>query len=311
MTRRDFILASSGLLAGPGLGVAAEIAPLAPAGEKPLVSFGLLTDVQYADVPPEGERHYRESIPKLRDAVADLAGQGLPFSLHLGDLIDRKHSSLKTVLPLFGGLGHPVRHLLGNHDYSVEDAEKKRVPVELGMPSDYYAFSTSGVRFVMLDTNDISTYKHAEGSPEDVAAEAELAKIRETGARNAKPWNGGLSATQSRWLEQQLAEADQAGDPVIVCGHHPLLPADGHELWGSGGPQALLLRHPSVRAYLCGHNHAGAEVIVDGLPFITFKSILHEPGVNAYAVVRLYRDRLVIEGRGREKSRVIQLRKFR
>lgn len=51
-------------------------------------------------------------------------------------------------------------------------------------------------------------------------------------------------------------------------------------------------------AYLCGHNHAGAEVIVKGVPFLTFKSILRQPQVTAYAVVRLFKDRLVIEGRG-------------
>ena len=42
--------------------------------EKPLLSFGLLADVQYADVDPEGERHYRESPAKLREAVVKQSG---------------------------------------------------------------------------------------------------------------------------------------------------------------------------------------------------------------------------------------------
>jgi hypothetical protein len=63
-----------------------------------------------------------------------------------------------------------------------------------------------------------------------------------------------------------------------------------------------------VRAYLCGHNHAGEQVVSNGVPYITFKSILHEPGVTAYSVVRLHPNRLVIEGRGREASREIPLR---
>ena len=49
-------------------------------------------------------------------------------------------------------------------------------------------------------------------------------------------------------------------------------------------------------------------MVSKGVPYITFKSILHEPGVTSYAVVRLFRDRLVIDGRGREKSREIPLR---
>jgi hypothetical protein len=95
---------------------------------------------------------------------------------------------------------------------------------------------------------------------------------------------------------------------VIVCGHHPLLPADGHQLWNGSELPPIFQGHPSVRAYLCGHNHAGGEVMVKGIPFITFKSVLHQPEVTAYAVIRLFNDRLVIEGRGREKSRIIALR---
>ncbi len=45
----------------------------AESGGKAVLSFGLITDVQYADVDPEGERHYRESIPKLKNAVEWLA----------------------------------------------------------------------------------------------------------------------------------------------------------------------------------------------------------------------------------------------
>ena len=70
---------------------------------------------------------------------------------------------------------------------------------------------------------------------------------------------------------------------------------------------AVLKRHPSVRAYFCGHQHAGAQVVADGVPYITFKSLLHEPAVTAYCVVRFHADRIVIEGRGREESRVIPL----
>lgn len=276
-----------------------------PAADAPLVSFGLTTDVQYADTDPEGERHYRESIPKLKAAVADLAKQNLPFTLHLGDMIDREFSSFATILPLFQPLGHPVRHLLGNHDYTVSDSEKSRVVSTLGMPADYYGFTVSGVRFLMLDTNEVSTYKHPEGTKEDLDAEALLKSMAP--APNAKPWNGGISPAQLAWLDKELTAADAAKTPVIVCGHHPILPASGHEAWNSPEILAVLQKHSSARAYLCGHNHAGNEVIAGALPCINFKSILHEPGVTAYAVLRLYQNRLDIEGRGREVSREIQL----
>ena len=86
MNRRQFLALSTAATAS----VRAEV----PANG-PLVSFGLLTDVQYADAASQGERHFRESIPKLKAAVEDLGKEKLPFSLHLGDVIDRDFSSFE------------------------------------------------------------------------------------------------------------------------------------------------------------------------------------------------------------------------
>lgn len=273
-----------------------------------LLSFGLITDVQYADAAPEGERHYRESIPKLKAAAGDLAKENLPFSLHLGDVIDRDFASFAKILPHFEGLGHPVRHLLGNHDFSIADGEKGKVASTLGMPADSYAFTASGVRFVMLDTNEVSTYKYPAGSPRDLEARTVFETLAAAKPNNAEKWNGGVSQNQLAWLKKELAAADAAKTPVIVCGHHPVLPEEGHQAWNNRDILAAIENHPCVRACLCGHNHAGAEATDKGIPCITFKSILHEPGVTAYCVVRLYQDHLVIEGRGREASREIKLR---
>lgn len=297
MTRRHFL----------ALSAAASARGDEPA-DGPLVTFGLITDVQYVDAEPEGERHFRESIPKLKAAVDDLAGLNLPFTLHLGDLIDRDFSSFAAVLPLFGGLGHPVRQLLGNHDYSINDSQKAKVIETLGMPADSYVFHSSGVRFVMLDTNEVSTYKHGQGSKEQLAAKTMMEQLAGSGLKNAVSWNGGVSPAQLAWLEKELTAADAAGEPAIICGHHPLLPEEGHHAWNSRDILEVIVRHASSRAYFCGHNHAGAEAVFKGLPCITFKSLLHEPGVTAYSVVSLFKDRLVIDGRGREKSRGIPLR---
>lgn len=300
MKRRNFI----------GLSAAASLAAARgqTAGEKPLLTFGLITDVQYADADPNGERHYRESVGKLKTAVEWLSKQALPFTLHLGDFIDRDFKSFDAVLPLLAGLGHPVRHLLGNHDYDVADGEKARVTARLGMPGDWYSFASGGVRFVMLDTNDLSVYKHPEGSPEDLAADAMLAKLEAAKVPGAKKWNGGLSEKQLAWLNAELTAADKAGEPVILCGHHPLLPSEMHQAWNADAVAAVIDRHPCVRAYFNGHNHAGADVVRNGIPYLTFKSVLHEPGVNSYSAIRLFADRLEIIGNGREQSRVIPLK---
>lgn len=303
MNRREFLAITATATAAATRANAAVV-------DKPILSFGLTTDVQYVDAESEGERHFRESIPKLKEAVADLAKEKLPFTLHLGDVIDRDFSSFATILPLFEPLGHQVRHLLGNHDFEMEEAEKLKVVPTLGMPADYYAFIESGVKFIMLDTNDVSTYKHPEGSAADLAAEALMQELAAAGSNNAKPWNGGIGKTQIDWLDKELTSSDTKKQPTIVCGHHPLMAEEGHHAWKNRDIIAIIERHPSALAYFNGHNHAGGETILNGVPYITFKSLLHEPGVTSYSVIRLFKDRLVIEGRGREVSREVPLRKI-
>ena len=298
MKRRNFI----------GLTAAASVSTVrAASGDKPLLTFGLICDVQYADAEPQGERHYRASPAKLKAAVEWLSKKDLPFTLHLGDLIDRDFNSFATVLPLLNGLGHPVRHLLGNHDYTVAEGDKSRVVATLGMPADYYRFDSGGVRLLMLDTNDLSTYKHPQGSQLDLESEALLERLVAENRSGAKPYNGGISVDQLAWLDRELTDADAAGARVILCGHHPLLPGDGHQAWNWDGVLEVIDRHRSVTAYFNGHFHDGAEIIRNGVHYITFKSLLHEPGVNAWSAIRIFGDRLEIEGNGREASRVIKL----
>jgi manganese-dependent ADP-ribose/CDP-alcohol diphosphatase len=314
MKRRNFIRLSAVAASFPsaagaeemGAGVKLDGVP----GDQPLLKFGLITDVQYTDADPDGERHYRESIPKLKTAVEFLANKDLPFTLHLGDLIDRDFKSFDAVLPLLNKLGHPMHHLAGNHDYSIADREKCQVASALGMPHEYYMFRHSGVRFLMIDTNDLSIYKYIKGSKQNLRSEALLKELAAGKAVNGQTWNGGVSEDQLFWIDRELSAADAAQEPVIVCGHHPIYPADAHRAWTSDQVLDMIDKHPSVRAYFCGHNHAGAEVMRNGIPYITFKSILHEPEVNAYSVIHLFHDRVQIEGYGRELPRTIALKTY-
>lgn len=270
--------------------------------------FGLITDAQYADADPKGERHYRATPEKLKAAVTDLASKQLPFTLHLGDFIDRDFKSFATMLPLLEPLGHPVFHLLGNHDYELADGEKSRVVQTLEMPHDYYTFRRNGVRFLMLDTNSLSVYKYPAGSPGDIAGEATLERLKAEKKPAAKPSNGGIDDVQLAWIERELQGAAAAGEIALVCGHHPLLPATGEQIWNPGPVLELLLKYPCAKAWLNGHNHAGDYEIHQGLHCITFRSILHQPETNAWATISVQDDRMVIEGHGREISRELPFR---
>ena len=272
--------------------------------------FGLITDVQYADAEPEGERHYRHSLEKLTDAAHWLAKRELPFTLHLGDFIDRDHASFSKVLPLLKPLGHPVHHLLGNHDFTIEEHLKSQVPSLLGMPHEYYSLTPAGMRIVMLDTNDRSIYKTPAGNPAALEAKRHLASLKSANLPNAKPWNGGLSSRQLEWLDGELVSAAAEKQRAIICSHHPLLPVDEFSAWDQNQVVDLIDRHRCVIASFSGHQHGGAEIVRNGIPYITFKSILHEPGVNAYSQISIFADRLEILGNGREISRPFAIPKI-
>lgn len=306
MNRRDFLIFSAN--------TAATLPLMAEGSKEPsadddviLASFGLVTDVQYADIPPEGERDYRASLTKLDAAVKRIFEQSLPFTLHLGDVIDRDWKSFDPVLASFRRLGHPVRHVLGNHDFSVEDEEKVRVPERLGVPAGYCEFEHSGVRWLLLDTSEIATYRHSAGTAAAQTASETMERLKATRAENAKPWNGGISEAQLTWLDERLAAADLAHVPVLICGHHPLESESGHQAWNAPQIVQVLAKHPSARAYLCGHQHAGGESNLHGMPMVIFKSLLHRADVTSWSVVRLGQRFLHIEGHGRETSRSLLL----
>ena len=83
MTRRDF-LASGG--AACVLGVAGCALPW-PA-ERRTVRFGVVADAHYSTRKRWRDRHYADSLAKMRQAVDAFNTCGLDFAIELGDLKD-------------------------------------------------------------------------------------------------------------------------------------------------------------------------------------------------------------------------------
>ena len=298
-TRRKFLHTTLGVAAVPWLARGA-----ADAG----FEVGLVADAQYADIPDKGTRFYRASLAKLDAAVAHFQGRELVFCVHLGDLIDREWTSFDAIAARLAPSRHRWHQLLGNHDFEVLDARKGEVPARLGMRWRYGAFDHGAFRFAVLDTNDVSTYAQAAGTPDHAAATAELARLQAAKVRQAKPWNGGLGAKQLAWLEATCAGARRDGKRVIVLAHHPVFPANEHNLWNAAEVLALLDRHPHVVAWLNGHNHAGAFGDYHGVPCVTLHGMVETAATNAFATARVLPDRLVITGHGREPSREVKFR---
>lgn len=278
------------------------------AQEKPLFSFGVITDVQYADVDQAGERNYRGSLAILQKTIEELNQHELAFTVSLGDLIDRDLESFAKPLSILTDSRAKVHHVFGNHDFTVADEHKKEVPKLLGNPKGYHAFTQGDLVFVVLNGLDNSIDGHPTGSAGYKKATSTLAELEKLGASNAKPWNGGLGKKQTNWLAKTLTKAQRQKKRAIVFCHYPLLPENGLHLWNNREILTLLNEYSGVIAYFSGHHHTGNYVVENGLHHLTFYGMVEAKSPSLGAVVHVYEDRLELEGIGNQESRTLRFR---
>ncbi|HOW67068.1 MAG TPA: metallophosphoesterase [Candidatus Paceibacterota bacterium] len=276
----------------------------------PQLSIGLLADCQYAPTPtpPDGQRHYLHSPQKLAQCVAEMNRIRPRLIVHLGDFIDRGWNSLDVVDPIFAQLRMPRYQVLGNHDFDVEPQKKSLVRSRLGMPADYYSFLRSPWRFVVLDGTQVGLPRLIQDTPEYQAMIHEIERMRPTAAnpQALQTWNGALGSPQRTWLEQQLQHARQRRQRVIIFCHFPILPVDAHVLWDQTEVLRILACHKHVAAWINGHNHQGAYARHGGIHCLTLKGMV-DTADNAFALMKLFPDRLELEGYGRQESRILGL----
>jgi len=311
MNRREFLgLLAAGGAACFGLGRAMRAAETA-APAKPILSFGVVADVQYADIEPQGKRKYRESPNKLLDCVRHLNDSRPDFVIHLGDMINGGFASYDAVLPIYEKLTVPHYHVAGNHDLTVDAASRDKVFPRLGLDKlgqgkGYYDFARGGWRFIVLNGIAVSIQAHAAGTEERKAAEAILADLKKREAKNAKEWNGAVGPQQREWLKKTLAKAAEAGEKSIVFCHFPIYPAGGSTLWDGPEVAAVLESAQGVAAYLAGHVHAGGYAAKNGIHYLTLKGMI-ENDAPTYALVEVYPDRLQVTGFGAEPTRTLRI----
>jgi manganese-dependent ADP-ribose/CDP-alcohol diphosphatase len=303
-SRRSFLSLGAGAAAAFAVaGAPATASAASRGGAEPPLRFGVIADCQYADKADRGVRLYRQSIGKLQEAVATLNEENLRFALHLGDFVDEFPESFDAVIPIWEQLRMSKHHVLGNHDFQMP---REDVLATMKMPASYYHFRRNGWRFIVVDTNDISTYGNPEGSANYILAEQMRAELTAAGKPNGHTWNGGVSAEQLAWIEQTLKKARSLGEKVVLNSHHPVFPLDQHNAYNDAELVDLVTSYDNVVAWLNGHNHAGNYGFAGGTHFLTFKGML-DTTVNSFATVQAYGDRLVIDGFGREPDRVLPL----
>lgn len=283
------------------------------ASTSPLLRFGLLADVQYADKASAGKRAYRQALDNMKACATELKKEKLAFVLQLGDIIDGTGNEqdsmrdLERVLTAMESIGAPMRHVVGNHCFSVP---REKLLERLGLGPAYYSFRAAGWRFIQLDTLDISVCGRMASCPEHALATQWLKDLRANGSKNAQSWNGGVGKLQLSWLAKELRAAEKAGESVLVCGHLPLLPAASNAslvLWNGAEVMALLEAAPTVAAYFSGHDHAGGYALHNGIHHLTVPGMLEAPpDKNAWAIVEVHKTHLQVNGHGTVSSRRIE-----
>lgn len=272
--------------------------------EKPIFSFGVIADVQYADYAPAGTRYYRSSTEKLKEALKTFKDDSVSFIINLGDLIDKDFTSFKQVTDIIESSQIETYHVAGNHDYSVETSYKNRLPVLTPSKKGYYSFIKDNFRFIFLNGNEISTY--ITGNKAAIKkAEESLSLMKKKGEINAVEWNGGFSTKQISWLKSQLDKASGANESVLLLCHFPVIPENIHNLLNYKEVLAILENYHNIIAWFNGHNHAGNYGNFNKIHFVTFRGMVETESDNSYARVDVYKNKLFINGYGREKSQIM------
>jgi 3',5'-cyclic AMP phosphodiesterase CpdA len=278
-------------------------------GDDPLFSFGLLADVQYADddTRPGLDRHYRASLGKLAEAIAEFNRHDLAFIVHLGDLVDHDLENLLPVQQRLAGSRAPVRHVLGNHDFAAPGSptgisDSAEVCKAFGLSDPYYSFDLPGWRFIVLNTNEVGTIAYPPGSAGWQQGRRLLDRIGAEGRPNAQPWNGTIGAEQRSWLSDQLRDAERVGLRTIVLAHHPVYPEHGDNLLDDLELRDWLAGFAALKAWFNGHQHFGAYGRYRGINYLTACGMV-QSAQNAYSIARVHPDRIEITGYHREPSR--------
>lgn len=243
--------------------------------------IGLITDLHYADKPPSGTRHYRETLDKLEDAAKQFEQSKPDFVVELGDLIDAADSVadeqryLKTINREFSAICKERHYVLGNH--CVDTLTKEEFLGGVAQEKSYYSFDRGGVHCVVLD----SCFR-SDGQP--------------YGRKNSK-WNdANIPSTELEWLEADLKSTT---NKTIVFAHQRLDVSNNHGVKNNEAVRKLLEASGKVLAVFQGHSHQNDLKDIGGIHYCTLVAMVEGSGAenNGYSLLSLDAEQTIrVEG---------------
>jgi len=162
------------------------------AAEKPVLSFGVVADIQYCDHRPYQSRYFQNSISKLEPCVQVFNSRDLKFVINLGDIIDREFTNYDSILPVFDKIKAPKYHVLGNHEFSISDRLKASIPEKLALKNSYYDFKIKSWRFVVLDGKNINLHRYSASDSHYAKANDLFNRLKKNKTENIQAWSGAI-----------------------------------------------------------------------------------------------------------------------
>jgi hypothetical protein len=293
LSRRRFLglagTTASGLIFAPEL--------FAQNAKKPVIRFGVLSDVHYADREPAGERFYRQSLSKVKEAVDQMNHQNVDFLIELGDFKDQDETPneaktlnyLTDIESVFQKFEGPTFHVLGNHDMDgiskqqfLESVENTDIP----STKSYYSFNRKKIHFVVLDgnfTKEGKSYDHGNFSWEDASIPDE----------------------EISWLRNDL---NQNKFPVIVFIHQMLDESKNvkQAVQNASKVRQILEQSGNAIVVFQGHVHEERYNLINGIHYYSVNAVVDGDGPenSAYMIVDVYKNgSLKIDGYRRATDR--------
>ncbi|NUQ61641.1 MAG: metallophosphoesterase family protein [Pirellulales bacterium] len=265
--RRAFLRQSSLLLAGSALASADALRAAETAD--PLVRIGLATDLHYADKPPAGARHYRETLSKFAEAAERFQREKVDCIVELGDIIDAadapdvEEGYLQRIAKEFAAVHDRRYYVVGNH--CVDTLTKAEFLEIVGQESCHQSFDLKGYHWVVLDA-----CFRGDGEP--------------YGRKNFQWTDANVPAAELDWLKADLARTPHK---TVVFIHQRIDVEGLHSVKNAAEVRKVLEGSGKVLAVLQGHFHRNDYREVGGIHYCTLAAMVEGSGEenNAYALL--------------------------